>query len=117
DAGKRFVDVTEMCNLRLPAGISGIAVADFDRDGRLDVYISRHGKQATGDWMTGKSGDRMGNQLWRNAGNWQFENVTKKSGADGGLRSSFTAVWFDANDDGWPDLYVPNEFGEGLLLI
>jgi len=33
------------------------------------------------------------------------------------LRSTFTALWLDANGDGWPDLYVPNEFGAGLLLL
>src|SRR5262249_585293 len=32
-------------------------------------------------------------------------------------RSCFSAVWLDANNDGWPDLYVINEFGSGVLLI
>ena len=35
----------------------------------------------------------------------------------GGNRSTFTAVWLDADDDGWPDLYVINEFGNGVLLV
>jgi hypothetical protein len=43
--------------------------------------------------------------------------VTESSGAGGGNRSSFTAAWLDANNDGWPDLYVINEFGDGVLLI
>src|SRR5262249_44498330 len=30
---------------------------------------------------------------------------------------SFTAAWLDANNDGWPDLHVINEFGDGVLLI
>src|SRR5262249_58622685 len=34
-----------------------------------------------------------------------------------GERSTFSAVWFDADNDGWPDLYVPNEFGNGVLLV
>src|SRR5262249_842009 len=32
-------------------------------------------------------------------------------------RSVFSAGWLDANNDGWPDLYVINEFGDGVLLI
>ena len=55
--------------------------------------------------------------LFRNLGDWQFENTTKKSGTFGGNRSTFTAAWLDANNDGWPDLYVGNEFGDGLLLV
>ena len=35
----------------------------------------------------------------------------------GGHRSTGTAVWLDANNDGWPDLYVINEFGNGVLLL
>ena len=58
-----------------------------------------------------------GNRLYRNLGDWQFEDVTKASGAGGGRRSTFTAAWLDANNDGWPDLHVPNEFGDGVLLV
>lgn len=120
DGGQRFVDVTSRTNLRIPEDVNGIVVADYDRDGRLDLYlthVARQGKACSTSYLDGHSGDTDGNQLWRNRGNWQFEDVTAKSGADGGRRSAFTAVWFDANDDGWPDLYVPNEFGNGVLLI
>jgi hypothetical protein len=117
DAGKGFTDVSTRTNLALPRDASGIAVADYDRDGRLDLYVTRTGAGKADTWIEGKSGKREGNQLWRNKGNWQFENVTAASGTDGGLRSTFSAVWFDANNDGWPDLYVPNEFGNGVLYV
>ena len=39
------------------------------------------------------------NELWRNLGNWQFENVTAESGTRGGGSPTLGAAWFDANGD------------------
>jgi hypothetical protein len=117
EGGHRFIDCTGRTNLRLPRDAAGIAVADFDRDGRIDLYVARPGRDKADAWLEGKSGDPKGNQLWRNLGNWRFEDVTATSGTEGGHRSTGTAVWFDANNDGWPDLYVINEFGNGVLLL
>jgi hypothetical protein len=117
EEGKRFADYTSRCNLRLPHTVTGVQVADYDRDGKLDLYVTRAGRPAGQSWMTGKSGESMGNYLYRNKGDWQFEDVTAASGTMGGYRSSFSAAWLDADNDGWPDLYVINEFGDGVLLV
>jgi hypothetical protein len=117
DRGKKFVNMTSRCNLFLPENAIGLAVADYDRDGRVDLYVCCPGRPKVDSWLSGKSADAGGNQLWRNLGNWRFENVTHKSGTAGGDRSTFSAVWLDANNDGWPDLYVINEFGNGVLLV
>lgn len=117
DKGKGFVDYTAKTNLRMPPAANNIAVADFDKDGKVDLYITRPGIAKAASWLDGHSGQGEGNQLWRNLGNWQFANVTESAKAAGGNRSTFSAVWFDANNDGWPDLYVPNEFGNGVLLL
>jgi hypothetical protein len=114
--GQRFEDYTHRTNLRLPKDIGSLIVADYDRDGKLDLYATRTGFQKGGSWLSGKSGADAANHLFRNLGNWQFEDVTKKANAAGGQRSTFTAVWLDANNDGWPDLFVTNEFGNGVLL-
>jgi hypothetical protein len=114
--GRRFVDVTARTNLYLPPDATGLAVADFDRDGRLDLYVTRPGQTKADSWIEGRSGGADGNHLWRNLGDWRFQDVTDASGTGGDRRSTFTAVWFDADSDGWPDLYVINEFGNGVLL-
>jgi HEAT repeat protein len=117
DRGVRFTDVTVQSDLRLPLDALGIVVADYDRDGKLDLYVTRGARSQSGAWAEGTSSNTPGNLLFRNLGNWQFQNVTRASGTGGGGRSSFTAAWLDANNDGWPDLYVGNEFGDGLLLV
>ncbi len=112
----RFVDGTSKTKKSL-SPVGAMTVVDFDRDGRVDLFITVAGKGKARSWLDGHSGIPGGNQLWRNLGNWQFEEVSAKSNTLGGSRSVFSAVWFDANDDGWPDVYVPNEFGNGILLV
>jgi hypothetical protein len=114
--GKKFADVTARAHLPLPRDTMGLIVADYDGDGKLDLYATRTGSGTARSWLDGRSGPDAGNHLFRNKGNWQFEDVTQASHADGGGRSTFTAAWLDANDDGRPDLYVTNEFGNGVLL-
>jgi hypothetical protein len=115
--GTSFADVTDLFSPELPHDRSSILVADYDRDGKLDLYVTRSGAPGNMSWLQERSDDAKGNRLFRNLGDWKFEDVTKKSGTRGGYRSSFTAAWLDANDDGWPDLHVPNEFGDGVLLV
>jgi hypothetical protein len=115
DGGKGFVPVRT--NLKIPQNATGISVVDYDGDGLMDIYVTMPGKPETGSWVDGKSGELRGNQLWRNLGKWKFQDVTRESNTAGGQRSVFSAVWFDADGDGRPDVYVPNEFGNGVLLL
>ena len=117
EGGKRFVDVTAKCNLRLPDNYSNVVVADYDLDGRLDLYFARPGPPGGNSWLDHRTSSPIGNFLFHNLGNWQFEDVTKASNTGGDHRSTFSAAWLDANNDGWPDLYVPNEFGDGVMLV
>jgi hypothetical protein len=112
--GQRFLDYTSRTDLPLPQDATGLTVADYDRDGKLDLYVTRAGGMSR-SWLTDVA-RHAGNRLFHNKGNWQFEDVTELSYADGGKRSSFSAAWLDANNDGWPDLHVINEFGNGVLL-
>lgn len=101
-----------------------LSAADFDQDGKLDVYIcgynpsysaSRAG--ALGEPVPFHDANNGGaNMLWRNFGNWQFEDVAEKVGLDeDNTRFSFAASWEDYDSDGDLDLYVANDFGRNCL--
>jgi len=127
--GQGFVDVTDQSNLNwllrsrstnlALGGVSGVSIADYDRDGLLDLYITRAdvSNYNVGTWVDGRGGDIWGNQLLRNQGGWRFEDVTHSSGTLGGNRSVFSSVWLDADNNGSPDLYLIHEFGHGVLLL
>jgi len=115
--GRRFEDSTVMTNLQIPSDATAIIPIDFDRDGHMDLFVTRVGKLKASSWVDG-TGVGGGSQLWRNTGKGLlFEEVTAKSGAAVAQRSVFSAVCLDADNDGWPDLYVINEFGDGVLLL
>jgi hypothetical protein len=116
EQGKRFRNRGPIPGLNLGSG-SSLIVADYDRDGKLDFFVTALGKMKAASWVGGEGKSVSGNSLWHNDGGWHFSNMTKSSGATGGDRSTFTAVWLDADEDGWPDLYVANEFGRGVLLV
>jgi len=119
--GEQFEDVTESSGLKIGYDPMGAAVADYDGDGLLDLYILyQHFEHTKGELTDGYVGDNQSgapNQLWKNMGQGRFMDVTASTGTDGGPRRSFAATWFHANDDHHPDLYVANDFGHNVLLI
>ncbi len=86
-----FTDITAGSGLDVELYGMGIAVGDFDNDGRPDVYI------------TALDGDH----LFHNEGGGKFRDVTKVAGID---NASFgtSAAWFDYDRDGKLDLFVAN---------
>jgi hypothetical protein len=77
--------------------------ADYDRDGALDCYLVTN----ILDFAKSPQGRRA--YLLHNDGHGRFTDVTAKSGI-WGLTQGHTALWFDANHDGWPDIYAANDF-------
>lgn len=120
DRGRGFLDWSARTNLLSLIGSlpTSYVVGDYDRDGRADVYLTRAGMHRAGSWLGGKVDVKgEGCTLLHNLGDWQFADATDSTRTDTTYRSVFSAAWLDADDDGWPDLYVINEFGGGQLLV
>jgi hypothetical protein len=86
-----FEDVTVKAGLRGEGFSMGAAAADYDNDGRTDLFVA---------------GVRR-NILYRNRGNGGFEDVTARAGIHG-EPWSVGAMWFDYDGDGRLDLFVVN---------
>ena len=102
------------------ATLTSAALADFDRDGHLDLYVCAYdfwSPGATYDAPTPYYDATNGppNFLYRNRGDGSFEDVTASGMGQNNNRFSFAASWADYDKDGWPDLYVANDFGRNNL--
>jgi enediyne biosynthesis protein E4 len=89
DGLPRFRDVTREAGLQRVFYGMGAAVADFDNDGKDDIYVTALER----------------NFLFHNLGGGRFEEIASKAGvADSGWGTS--AAWFDFDGDGLLDLFV-----------
>ena len=79
----------------------GIAVFDYDGDGRPDIYFTNGAEIPSLE----KASPRDWNRLYRNEGNWKFRDVTEEAGVAGAGYSMGAAVG-DFDNDGHPDLFV-----------
>ncbi len=121
-----FLDVTKKTGLR-EDGVkwsTGCAFVDYDRDGRLDLFISHYvdldlertptpGSGTFCQWkgmpvMCGPRGLKgTYSQLYHNNGDGTFTDVTEKSGvAKTAAYYCFTVLTGDFDNDGWPDVFV-----------
>jgi tetratricopeptide (TPR) repeat protein len=100
---------------------TGAAVADYDRDGWLDIYFCLYIYYQGTDqykyplpYYDAENGPP--NFMMRNNRDGTFRDVTAACGLDqNNTRYSFCCGWGDYNRDGWPDLYVVNDFGRKNL--
>jgi Flp pilus assembly protein TadD/peroxiredoxin len=100
---------------------TGAAAADYNRDGLLDIYFCLYVYyQGTDQYKYPvpyyDANNGPPNFLMRNNGDGTFRDVTAETGlSQNNSRYSFCCGWNDYNQDGWPDLYVVNDFGRKNL--
>ncbi len=102
-----FVQVTEQAGLSVSLHSNGVAVADYDLDGDLDVYIVASDPYDP-------DVERSWNRFYRNDGRGGFTDVTHQAGVAGDIHrpeigsmgNQFGAAWGDHDNDGYPDLFV-----------
>jgi hypothetical protein len=133
-----FTEVTEKAGLHDPRTRygSGCTFVDYNRDGWLDLFVSNYVDidLATAPKPSmqvpncnfegvavncGPGGLGMPyHSLYRNNGDGTFTDVSKESGV-ANMRTSygFTAVAFDADEDGWQDIFVACDATPSLLLM
>ncbi len=80
------------------------AFCDYDRDGWLDLYV------VTNLLDTAKRPAGQPDRLFHNRGDGTFEDVSTRAGIRPTETSGHSATWWDFDEDGWPDLYVANDY-------
>ena len=126
--GNRFIRHDDAFHFATPprGNFTGMAASDFDRNGKLDLYLCcyvyfQSEAQYTYaapyyDAQNGPPNFLFRNQLTPDGG--YFEDCTAQTGIDqNNNRFSFAPAWCDFNDDGWPDLYVANDFGRKNFYV
>ena len=121
-----FEDVTEQAGLKRWMNSNGAVWFDFDRDGLLDLYVTGYFRSDIDfwhlkstrimqqSWEFASNGGK--NLLFKNLGNGHFKDVTDSLGV-GSTRWTLAAAAADFNDDGWPDLYLANDYGPEELFL
>jgi len=121
-----FIEMPDAFQFRtVPQGsFTGMAAADYDRNGRVDLYLccyvyfqSEDQYRYPAPYHDARNGPP--NYLFRNqlseSGGY-FLDVTEDTGINhNNNRFSFAPAWCDFDGDGWPDLYVANDFGKSNL--
>ena len=95
DGNGHFTEVSQKIGLSKPSKALGIALADYDRDGHIDLFVAN---------------DSMVEFLCHNKGNGTFEEVGLVSevavDGDGRTYAGMGVDFADYNNDGWPDLVI-----------
>ena len=133
--GTSFRDTTDTAGTAGGGWSTGCAFADFDRDGDLDLFVSRYltisldslpefgkGKNCRYRNLPVHCGPRglegISDLFFRNDGGGRFTEISRQAGVDDPDKLfGLGAVWFDADEDGWLDLFVANDTRANYLYL
>jgi len=100
-----FKEVASDAGVDISSFIKGVTSADYDNDGRADIFIST------------LNGNKI---LYRNEGEQggtiRFKDVTHEAGLDDVLAKTFPTWFFDYDNDGWPDIFICGYDGGGKSM-
>lgn len=126
-----FSDITKSSGIVGEAWSTSASIADYDKDGLLDLYINNYidykPSLRTYEKASGFSAslatefdstlyDSQSNELYKNNGNLTFSKVTP-SDVENPSGRSFSSRWIDINKDGYADLLVANDLGSPNKLF
>ncbi len=126
EGGLVFRDVTAGSGLERWMNSNAATWIDHDLDGILDLYVTGYFAEEHDLWNLrttrimhesfefARNGGN--NYLYRGRGDGTFEDVTERTGANS-TRWTYAALAADFDRDGWPDLYLANDYGPEELLL
>jgi hypothetical protein len=126
EQGRRFTRVTDAASLPSWANINTAVWLDYDRDGRLDLFLGGYYPERLNLWSLvdtrimpesfeyANNGGRK--YLYRNLGQGRFEEISAKVGLIS-TRWALAAVAADLRGTGYPDLFIANDYGVSELFI
>ncbi len=128
--GGKFEDITEQSGLSYSGHSSGAMFFDYNRDGKLDLFLSNVGRYTSDE--KGRDGYYVGLpdafsgqlhpdrnepcKLYKNLGNNKFEDVTSTSGITT-CGWNGDASFVDLDDSGYPDIYILNMQGNNHFYV
>ncbi|MFN0206889.1 MAG: CRTAC1 family protein [Planctomycetota bacterium] len=122
----RFVDITKEAGVRRWMNSNTACWIDYNRDGLIDLYVAGYFRDEVDLWNLKSTKFRQEsmefanngghNYLYKNLGGGKFADVTAEAGVDT-TRWTLAVAAADFNNDGWPDLYLANDFGSELLFL
>jgi enediyne biosynthesis protein E4 len=129
-----FKDVTEAAGLAKPDPKYGTlwavaaAFADYDRDGRLDLFVSNYvvwdpareavcGNPSSPDYCHPRQYEGLPSSLFRNNGDGTFADVSGPSGIRAHVGKGMGIGVADFDDDGWTDFFVANDTVPAFLFL
>jgi hypothetical protein len=118
-----FVDVASRSRLGRTTWPTAAAICDYDRDGDLDIFVGNYIGEGFFPYFDGYP-----NQLFRNDGNFTFAETAGAAGVEGietfmdprgftrtTAGCTLSVLFHDYDEDGWPDLFVGNDFGTTVI--